>query len=74
MVSRDQVESVLSRIRPFLQADEGDIELVEIVGHDARVRVTGACATCPAARMTLFEGVEVALRDEIEGFEQLLLG
>lgn len=72
MVSREQVESVLGRIRPFLQADQGDIELVAIVGNDARVRLTGACANCPAARITLVGGIETALRDGIQGFEHVV--
>ena len=72
-MTRDDVESVLTRIRPFLQADQGDIELVAIVGNDARVKMTGACANCPSARMTLVGGVEAVLRDRIPGFEHVLM-
>ncbi len=71
MISREEVESVLARIRPFLQADQGDIELVAVVGNDARVRMTGACANCPSARMTLVGGVEAVLRERISGFEHV---
>ena len=66
MVSRDQIESVLGRIRPMMQADGGDIELVEVQGNSAHVRLTGMCAGCPSAHMTLYMGVEMALRDEIK--------
>lgn len=71
MLSRDRVESVLDRIRPMMQADGGDIELVEVWGNCARVRLTGMCAGCPSAHMTLYMGIELALRDEIKEFEEL---
>jgi Fe-S cluster biogenesis protein NfuA len=60
-------------VRPFLQADGGDIELVEIDGHSAGVRLTGMCAGCPSAHMTLSLGVEAALRKDIPEFEKLRL-
>ena len=53
MVSRERVESVLNRVRPFLQADGGDIELIAVSGNSADVRLTGMCAGCPSAHMTL---------------------
>ena len=71
MVSRDRVESVLDRIRPMMQADGGDVELVDVQGNRARVRLTGMCAGCPSAHMTLYMGIEMALRDEIAEFEEL---
>jgi len=71
MISKEQVETVLSRVRPFLIADGGDIELVRIEGNSAAVRLTGLCAGCPSAHMTLHVGIESALRDEIPGFESL---
>jgi len=73
MISRDQVETVLGRVRPMMQADGGDIELLEIRGNSAHVRLTGMCVGCPSAHMTLYMGVEMALRDEIEGFEELVV-
>lgn len=74
MVTRERIEAVLQRVRPFLQADGGDIELVDIEGNSANVRLTGVCAGCPSASMTLYLGVETALRDEIPEFETLRLG
>jgi Fe-S cluster biogenesis protein NfuA len=71
MVTRERVEAVLERVRPFLQADGGDIELLEVQGNSARVRLTGMCAGCPSAHMTLYMGVEMALREEIREFEEL---
>jgi len=73
MISRERVESVLNRVRPFLQADGGDIELMEVNGNSAEVRLTGMCAGCPSAHMTLHVGVESALREEIPEFETLRL-
>jgi Fe-S cluster biogenesis protein NfuA len=71
MITRERVEAVLGRVRPFLQADGGDIILVDVTGNSADVRLTGMCAGCPSAHMTLYLGVETALRDEIPEFETL---
>jgi Fe-S cluster biogenesis protein NfuA len=71
MLSRARVETVLDRVRPLMQADGGDIELVEVHGNSARVRLLGMCSACPSAHMTLFMGVEMALREEIQEFEEL---
>jgi len=71
MVSRENVQAVLDRIRPFLNADGGDVELVSIEGNSAAVRLTGMCAGCPSAHMTLHVGIEAALRDEIPEFGSL---
>ena len=73
MITRERVETVLDRVRPFMQADGGDIELVEIHGNSADVKLTGMCSGCPSAHMTLYLGVETALRDEIPEFETLRL-
>ena len=72
-MTKERVEAVLQRVRPFLQADGGDIELVEIDGNSASVRLIGMCAGCPSAHMTLFLGVESALRKDIPEFEKLRL-
>jgi Fe-S cluster biogenesis protein NfuA len=73
MITKERVEGVLERIRPFLQADGGDIEVVGVDGNSAVVRLTGLCAGCPSAHMTLHTGVESALREEIPEFETLQL-
>ncbi|HRU07066.1 MAG TPA: NifU family protein [Candidatus Brocadiia bacterium] len=67
MATREQVEAVLSeKIAPRLRADGGDIELVD-VGADnvVKVRLRGACAGCPGARMTLRMGVERILKQDL---------
>ena len=71
MIAREQVEAVLNRVRPFLQADGGDIVLVAVHGNSADVRLTGLCAGCPSAHMTLHVGVEAALRQAIPEFDTL---
>ena len=60
-------------MRPFLQAAGGDIEVVDVNGNSADVRLTGMCAGCPSAQMTLHLGVEMALREDIPEFETLRL-
>lgn len=71
MIAKERIEAVLDRVRPFLQADGGDIELVAVEGNSADVRLTGMCAGCPSAHMTLHVGIETALREEIPEFETL---
>jgi Fe-S cluster biogenesis protein NfuA len=73
MISRERVQGVLERVRPFLQADGGDIELLTVSGNCADVRLTGVCAGCPSSHMTLHVGVEAAIREEIPEFETLRL-
>jgi Fe-S cluster biogenesis protein NfuA len=63
------VQAALDRIRPFLQRDGGDIELLGIVERRARVRLTGNCAGCPSAAVTLFLGVETYLREQVPELE-----
>jgi len=71
MLSRKSVEAVLNRLRPSLVADGGDIELVAIHGANAAVRLTGVCAGCPSAPMTLSLGIEAALERSCRDFGRL---
>ena len=68
-----RIQAVMDRLRPFLQADGGDIVLLEIVGRKAKVRLTGKCAGCPSAHLTLHVGVEMAIKEEIPEFEELIV-
>lgn len=64
----DQVAFVIERIRPAVQNDGGDIELVEITpGNTVRIRMHGACVGCPSASMTLRMGIERNLQDRVPG-------
>ncbi len=70
---REKVEQVInSRIRPLLQADGGDIELVDVDGGVIKVRLRGACHGCPAAAMTLQAGVERILKEAIPEVERVV--
>ena len=71
MIARERIEAVLERIRPFLRADGGDIDVIAVDGRSVTVRLVGMCAGCPSAHMTLHVGVEAALREEIPEFETL---
>ena len=62
---REQVEKSLQKIRPMLQADGGDVELVDVEDGVVKLRLQGACAGCPGAQMTLKMGVERQLRQDI---------
>lgn len=73
MITTDQIEAVLTRVRPFIQADGGDIQLVRVDGTSADVRLVGRCAGCPSAHMTLYLGVEAALRRAIPEFTDIRL-
>ncbi|MHA1269205.1 MAG: NifU family protein [Candidatus Helarchaeota archaeon] len=61
----DKVKKALEEIRPSLQADGGDIELVEIVDGVVRVRLKGHCAGCMYSQMTLKNGIERLLKSKI---------
>lgn len=62
---QDKVKAVLDKIRPSLQADGGDVELVAVEDGIVKVRLKGACAGCPMSQMTLKNGIEKLLKREI---------
>ncbi|MCP4346444.1 MAG: NifU family protein [Desulfobacterales bacterium] len=63
---KEKVQEVLNKIRPSLQADGGDVELVDVEeGGIVKVRLQGACAGCPMSQMTLKNGIEKMLKKEI---------
>lgn len=62
---KDRVEQVINRIRPAVQMDGGDIELVDVVNGLVRLRLVGACSGCPSSTMTLKMGIERAIRAEV---------
>lgn len=68
---REDVEKVLGQIRPFLQADGGDVELVDVEGGVVRVRLTGACGGCPMAIVTLKNGIEARLKEAIPSVDRV---
>lgn len=63
-----RVAMVLEAIRPAIQSDGGDIELVEVTdGGVVRIRLHGACVGCPSSTMTLRIGIEQNLKDNVDG-------
>lgn len=64
-MDKEQVQTVINKIRPSLQADGGDVELVEIDNGVVKVRLQGACAGCPMSQMTLKNGIERLLKQEL---------
>ena len=62
---KEKVEAALNEIRPMLQRDGGDVELVAIEGSVVKVRLQGACAGCPMSQMTLRNGIERVLKERI---------
>jgi Fe-S cluster biogenesis protein NfuA len=67
-----KVEKVLKNIRPSLQADGGDVELVDIKEGVVSLRLKGACAGCPMSTMTLKNGIERVLKQEISGIKEVI--
>ena len=63
---KEKVQKVLDTVRPFLQADGGDVELVDVTDDGVvKVRLTGACGSCPMSTYTLKMGVENKLKKEL---------
>lgn len=66
---KEKVESALKKIRPMLQADGGDVEFVAVENGVVKVRLQGACAGCPMSQMTVKNGIEKLLKEEIPEVE-----
>jgi Fe-S cluster biogenesis protein NfuA len=62
---REKVEAALAELRPYLQADGGDVELLDVNDGTVTVRLTGACGGCPMAAMTLKDGVERIIKEHV---------
>jgi len=69
---RAKVEEILKNIRPSLQADGGDVELVDVKEGIVSLRLTGACAGCPMSAMTLKNGIERTLKQEIPDIKEVV--
>lgn len=70
---KDKVEAALKKIRPMLQADGGDIELVDVSKDGVvKVKLTGACGCCPMSQMTLKMAVEQKLKKEVPGIKEVI--
>jgi Fe-S cluster biogenesis protein NfuA len=69
---RDKVQSVLDNIRPSLRADGGDVELVDIKDGIVSLKLKGACAGCPMSTMTLKNGIERILKQELTDIKEVI--
>ena len=67
----DKVQAVIDKIRPSLQADGGDVELVSVEDGTVKVRLQGACRGCPMSQMTLKNGIERILKKEVPEVERV---
>jgi Fe-S cluster biogenesis protein NfuA len=65
MSLEERVQEVLDKLRPFLQRDGGDCELMGVEDGIVKLKLLGACGSCPASTMTLKAGIERALTEEI---------
>ena len=70
---KEQVEAALGKIKPALQADGGNVELVEVTPEGVvKVKLTGACAGCPMSQMTLKMGIESQLKKEVPEVKEVV--
>jgi Fe-S cluster biogenesis protein NfuA len=68
----DEVLEVLDKLRPFLQRDGGDVELVDVEDGIVKLKLMGACGSCPSSTITLKAGIERALVEEVEGVQEVV--
>ncbi|UQZ33299.1 hypothetical protein C2I18_06835 [Paenibacillus sp. PK3_47] len=68
----DEVLEVLDKLRPFLQRDGGDVELIDVEDGIVKLKLMGACGSCPSSTITLKAGIERALVEEVEGVEEVV--
>jgi Fe-S cluster biogenesis protein NfuA len=69
---RERVEAVLAKIRPALVADGGDVKLVDVSEGVVKLKLTGACAGCPMATMTLKGGIERVLKEQVPEVKEVI--
>lgn len=70
---REEVETVLKQIRPALQADGGDVELIDVSQEGmVKVRLKGACGSCPMSAITLRNGIERILKERIPELKEVV--
>ncbi len=71
-MTNENIETVLNKIRPSLQADGGDVKLVSVNGGTVKVKLTGACGGCPMSTMTLKMGIERILKNELPEVKEVV--
>jgi Fe-S cluster biogenesis protein NfuA len=68
----EKIKAALDQIRPALQADGGDVELVDFKDGTVKVKLTGACGGCPMATMTLKKGIERILKEKVPEVKEVV--
>ena len=69
---KEKVEAILAQVRPALQADGGDVELIDVNEGIVKLKLKGACAGCPMATMTLKHGIERILKEQIPEVKEVI--
>ena len=69
---KEKVEAALAKIRPMLQRDGGDIQLIDVTDGIVKVKLQGACGSCPMSAMTLKMGVEKQLKQEVPEVKEVI--
>ncbi len=69
---REKIEAALEQIRPALLADGGDVQLVDVSNGVVKVKLTGACSGCPMATMTLRQGIERVLKEQVPEVKEVI--
>jgi Fe-S cluster biogenesis protein NfuA len=70
---KERVQEALNKVRPYLQRDGGDVELIDVTQDgEVKVRLKGACGGCPGAQITLKQGIERVLKQEIPEVKQVI--
>ena len=69
---QERIEAALDKIRPALLVDRGDVELVDVSDGVVKLKLIGACGGCPMASMTLRDGIERVLREEVPEIKEVI--
>jgi Fe-S cluster biogenesis protein NfuA len=69
---KDEISEVLDQIRPSLQADGGDVELVDVTNGVVKVRLKGACSGCPMSAVTLKSGIERIIKEKLPDVKEVI--
>lgn len=72
VLDKARVEKALDKVRPSLQADGGDVKLIEVTGSTVKLQLTGHCAGCPMSQMTLKNGIERILKQELPEVKEVI--
>jgi Fe-S cluster biogenesis protein NfuA len=73
VIDKAKVQEVLNMLRPYLQADGGDVELIDVTSEGVvQVRLQGACGTCPSSTYTLKMGIEEQLKQYVPGVTEVI--